>query len=75
MYKSFVRKNGGIKVATRVKGKPYIEVEIFVERLEEARLKIEKMRTRQMEYEEFMVKRSEMEQTMWEYQLIMEEQQ
>ncbi|KAB1202274.1 hypothetical protein CJ030_MR8G010108 [Morella rubra] len=44
-------------------------------RLEEARLEIEEMRARQMEYEALLVKRSDMEQTMQEHLQMIEEQQ
>ncbi|KAB1225142.1 hypothetical protein CJ030_MR1G005678 [Morella rubra] len=43
--------------------------------LEEARLQIEEMRARQLEYEALLVKRSDMEQTMREHLQMMEEQQ
>ncbi|KAB1227071.1 hypothetical protein CJ030_MR1G009580 [Morella rubra] len=43
--------------------------------LEEARLQIEEMRARQLEYEALLVKRSDMEQTMQEHLQMMEEQQ
>ncbi|KAB1225797.1 hypothetical protein CJ030_MR1G026809 [Morella rubra] len=45
------------------------------QRLEEARLEIEKMRARQMEYEVLLVKRSDMKQMMREHLQMMEEQQ
>ncbi|KAB1215928.1 hypothetical protein CJ030_MR4G028702 [Morella rubra] len=45
------------------------------QRLEEARLEIEEMRARQLEYEALLVKRSDMEQTMREHLQMMEEQQ
>ncbi|KAB1212429.1 hypothetical protein CJ030_MR5G023971 [Morella rubra] len=44
-------------------------------KLEEARLQIEEMRARQLEYEALLVKRSDMEQTMREHLQMMEEQQ
>ncbi|KAB1212348.1 hypothetical protein CJ030_MR5G025116 [Morella rubra] len=44
-------------------------------RLEEARLEIEEMRARQMEYEALLVKQSDMEQTMREHLQMIEEQQ
>ncbi|KAB1202339.1 hypothetical protein CJ030_MR8G010737 [Morella rubra] len=44
-------------------------------RLEEVRLEIEEMRARQMEYEAFLVKRSDMEQSMREHLQMIEEQQ
>ncbi|KAB1223861.1 hypothetical protein CJ030_MR2G000491 [Morella rubra] len=44
-------------------------------RLEEARLEIEEMRARQMEYEALLVKRSDMKQTMQEHLQMIEEQQ
>ncbi|KAB1226511.1 hypothetical protein CJ030_MR1G018141 [Morella rubra] len=45
------------------------------QKLEEARLLIEEMRARQLEYEVLLVKRSDMEQTMREHLQMMEEQQ
>ncbi|KAB1215817.1 hypothetical protein CJ030_MR4G010969 [Morella rubra] len=45
------------------------------QRLEEARLQIEEMRARQLEYEALLVKRSDMEQMMQEHLQMMEEQQ
>ncbi|KAB1228181.1 hypothetical protein CJ030_MR5G008778 [Morella rubra] len=44
-------------------------------KLEEARLEIEEMRARQLEYEALLVKWSDMEQTMREHLQMMEEQQ
>ncbi|KAB1201487.1 hypothetical protein CJ030_MR0G003385 [Morella rubra] len=43
------------------KGDAVLAENWLLERLEEARLEIEEMRARQMEYEELMVKRPEME--------------
>ncbi|KAB1220773.1 hypothetical protein CJ030_MR3G027872 [Morella rubra] len=43
------------------KGDPVLAENWLLERLEEARLEIEEMRARQMEYEELMVKRPKME--------------
>ncbi|KAB1219684.1 hypothetical protein CJ030_MR3G011056 [Morella rubra] len=49
-------KNGGITVAARVRGKVIHRSGDFAERLEEARLQIEEMRARQLEYEVLLVK-------------------
>ncbi|KAB1223509.1 hypothetical protein CJ030_MR2G016877 [Morella rubra] len=61
-----VRSVGSFSLAT------YVDLS---RRLEEARLEIEEMRARQMEYEALLVKWSDMEQTMREHLQMIEEQQ